>query len=107
MGEKMNPMVRDLLVALFRYALGYIGVWMVSRGIITPEQSDAYISEFSVGLAMAAIALGLGLWARFKSRQKLVTALSMPATSENVVKKEVAAGNAPSVLTPAKQIPQS
>ena len=103
----MNPMVRDLLVSVFRYLLGYVGVWMVAKGIITADQSAAYINEFSVGLAMAVIALGLGLWARFKSRQKLVTALSMPATSENVVKQEVKDGNAPSVLTPSKQIPQS
>lgn len=103
----MNPMVRDLLVSLFRYVLGYVGVWMVARGIITAEQSAAYINEFSVGLALAVGVIAAGLWGRYKSRQKLVTALSLPATSEHMVKEEVKAGNAPSVMTPSKQVPQS
>lgn len=103
----MNPMLRDLLASIFRYLLGYAGVYLVTKGIITPEQSQAYINEFSVGLTVAVAALAAGLWARFKSRQKLVTALAEPhATNEAAVQRRVAYGLAPSVLSPKNETPQ-
>jgi len=103
----MNPMLRDLLASIFRYLLGYAGVWLVAKGIITPEQSQAYVNEFSVGLTFAAAALAAGLWSRYKSRQKLVTALAEPyAMSEDALQLRVKHGLAASVSTPKDETPR-
>jgi hypothetical protein len=102
----MNPMLRDLLASVFRYLLGYAGMWLVAKGVITSAQSDAYINEFSVGLTVAVAAVAAGLWARFKSRQKLVTAMASPfAMTEADVTRRVAHGLASSVTTPTDEVP--
>jgi hypothetical protein len=90
----MNPLLAQFLGAIIRWALTFAGAWFVSKGIITPEQSNEMIG----GAIVALLSLAWVLWLKYADRLKLVTALSAPAgATEREIEKRVAAGDSPSV----------
>lgn len=73
----MATLVRDILKGYLRYALFGVGVWMVDRGIATPDQIEQLIG----GLALAILALGWMAITKVQERLKLDVALSLPSWS--------------------------
>lgn len=93
----MNPFLQSLLAAAVRIAL----VWLAGHlGVQSTETEVASAALLIVGAAWA-------FWAQYKHTQFAVTAQSMngQATREEV-KDLIAKGCAPSVLTPANEVPK-
>lgn len=99
----MNPMAQAALAAIFRWALTIGAGYLVARGIWTQEEAATYV----IGGALALTALLWSVYQKYVERSKLVTALSMPPTTESHVEQAVKAGVAPPVTTPKDVTPSS
>lgn len=90
----MNPMVGSIIMAIVRYLLAGLMAALVSRGVLTPDQTD-YIVAGAAGFVGVVL---WALWVKYRDRLKLTTAMAMPArVSERQVEAQVKAGNAPPV----------
>lgn len=101
----MNPMVQQALVSVVRWGLTFGAGILVQHGIWTAPDATQYVTAAS----LAIVALLWSLWDKYKSRQKLVTALVLPkGATEIEVEGTIAAGAPiPSVLTPKDVVPVS
>lgn len=99
----MNPLLVDAIGAILRWALGGLAVWFVDHHIWTQSEASSYVAA----AAMSLIALGWALWAKYKSRLKLVTALSMPqGSTEHQVEQKISGGiGVPSATLGKKETP--
>ena len=98
----MPPFLKDSLGSIIRALIAGPLAWFVTQGFFSESEAEQY------GAAAAAfiIAAGWGIWQKYKSRQKLVTALaSTKPTTEEAVMAKVADGRAPSVSTPVTVVP--
>lgn len=99
----MNPLASEALGAILRWALTGLAGWFVSHGIWTADDAAKYVAAAAIGI----LTLGWSLWAKYRNRLKLVTALSEPAgATEHDVEYRIAWRRAtvPSVTTP-KDLP--
>ncbi len=98
----MNPMLVDALGSILRWGLMILASELVHHGIWTSTDAERYVGAFSMFL----LTLGWSLWARYRARQVLVTALSAAKMTESQAKSEVvSAMPTPTVTTPADTIP--
>ena len=76
-----------------RALLVFVGAWLVRKGAITEDQSQAMISQgtdFLLGLCLALSETAWGLWQKVHANQKIDTALSLPAgTPRETLEKKV------------------
>lgn len=88
----MSPLVVDFLKSLLRYALVPVFAWLVSKGIISPDQSETYLIAFTMFL----ITIAWSYYDKWQKRKTFVAALALPAGSSPAEAK-IAAGsdNAP------------
>jgi hypothetical protein len=97
----MNPFVRDVLGGIVRALLaGAFGI-AVASGIISSEDSTRYAEA----AAPIVVAVGLSAYQKYKSRQKLVTALGSSVTTEKELTDSIAAGASAAVTTPVHDVP--
>ncbi len=101
----MNPFLQSLLAAGVRLAL----VWL--SGHLGVQADAGQISAATAQILSTTIVLGTALWtvwSQYKAHQFAVTAQSMThiATREEV-NDVIANGCAPSVMTPANEVPKA
>jgi len=88
----MNPMVQQIVFSLVRFALASVSAALIQRGVLSPEQTDYVI----VGIGGLILAVGWGVWVKYKDRIKFVTAQASGAgTTEREVEMLVQSGAAP------------
>ncbi len=82
----MNKAIKDIIGVGIRAALYTIFGGMISRGVVTAEQVDSWVNEFTIGLAGFAVTVGLSLFQKYRARLFGATALDLPAgsTAEDV-----------------------
>ncbi len=99
----MNPIASAAITSVLRWALAIGAGYLVNHGIWTQADATTYVAAAALGL----VALGLSLWDKYKTRIKLLTALTMPAgTTEDAVDAHIAAKlPTPSVTTPPDTVP--
>ncbi len=90
-------MINGIIMALVRYLLGGAMAALVTKGVLTPDQTD-YIIAGTAGFVAVVL---WAAWVKYRDRLKLTTAMAMsPVVTENKVEAQVEAGNAPSVTRP-------
>lgn len=99
----LNPILTKYLGSIIRAGLTLLVPSIVAAGIWTPEESTAVIATASAALS----ALAFSFYEKYKSQQKLVTALAAPAgATELEIEKKVTAGHAPTVMTKKTKAPK-
>jgi len=106
----VNPLYTEIIGSWVRTGLGMLSIVLISHHLVTATQGEALTTLWFTQIMNsipAAISLGWGAWQKFKSRQKLVTALTMPVgTTENAVVAKIATGvGVPAVTTLASVVP--
>ena len=101
----MNPILQEALGSLLRWTLMLGAAYIVKKGIWTEGDATKYVEAGVVAL----LTLGWSLWEKYKSRIKLLTALTMPiGSTENDLKAAVSTGiDIPALSTPTDVIPAS
>jgi len=99
----MNPILQAALGSIVRFFLAALFGYVVKAGIWSASEAETYVGAGT----LAVLGLGWSLWAKYRDRIKLLTALSMPhGVTENDVKEHIANGGAtPSVSTPKDEVP--
>lgn len=99
----MNPMAVEAIGAIVRAGLMVLAGYIVKAGIWNAGQAEVYVGAASLGL----ITLGWSLWQKYRSRLKLLTALTQqPGTTEAVLEMKMAAGVTPTVLVSTPKVDQ-
>lgn len=78
----MSPLMFEALGVLVRWLLTMAGSYLVARHILTADQSDRFtaaIAEHILLYAPLAIPLLWALFAKYRSRLKLMAARELPA----------------------------
>jgi len=92
----MTPLLAEFLGALARWALTFLGAALVEHHVITADQNDRFTNAIVEHVMMAAplvAALAWSLWAKYRSRIKLLTALESEAgTPEQKVDARIKSG---------------
>lgn len=83
----MPILLSEFLGAILRALLAGAAGFFVQRGILTQGQSDTMLLAFTAWLLVA----GWGIWNKYRSRIKFLTALD--STTEAEVKAKIAAGD--------------
>lgn len=81
-----NPLLLEFLGALARWALTGVFSILLANQVITEDQSVRFIDALTSPIAMSAIVglavqLAWSLYNRYWNRKKLVTAMSVPSTT--------------------------
>jgi hypothetical protein len=99
----MNPIATKALGSIIRWALaGVAGALFVKHGIWSQSDAAQYVEAGTMGL----LSLGFSLWEKYRSRLKLLTALTMPAgNTEANVEQAMKVLPSPSVLTAKDTVP--
>lgn len=100
----MNPMLAEALTSIVRSILKIGAGYLVARGVWAPNDANNYVAA----AALAIVGIGWSYWQTYRSRVKLLTALTMPpGATEADVTATVAAGgpSVPSVTTPPTVVP--
>ena len=98
----MNPMIRGALAMLLRQAVIFIAGWLGMSGALDPYMND--LAQWSSTAAVVLIAVGTALYAKYKERQTLVTALA--ATMAITEHEAEAMVKDPDVITPSVTSPK-
>jgi hypothetical protein len=99
----MNPLLQAALGSIIRYGLALGAGYLVKAGIWTGSDAETYIAVGTMGM----LSLGWSLWAQYKDRIVLLTALTMPrGMTENDVKQHISSGGlTPPISTPKDEVP--
>lgn len=99
----MNPILQAALGSILRHFLTIAGGALVSKGIWTEGELTTYVTGFVV------LILGLvwSIWNKYKSRSKILTALTMPegSTEDELNTKFLTKESRPTITTPSNTIP--
>ena len=93
----MNPLVSSFIGSLVRWLLTGLAGYFVKHGVITGEESTAYLAALVVG----APVLLWSLWEKYNGKLLLHTALHSPATTVAAVEKAVEHMDAPDRINAA------
>jgi len=100
----MNPLISEALAAIIRSILMTGAGYLVAKDIWSPEDASKYVAA----AALAVVGLGWSLWHKYKSRLKLLTALSSPTQlTEKQAEAVVKAGNAPRASSAKNVVPSA
>ncbi len=93
--NKMNPLLQQFLVTVFRWALTFAAGVLVKIGIFKEaSETEQYVAAGALALAV----LAWSLWSRYKGRIAFLKALDAPAgTTEAEIKAQVKAKAGPAV----------
>lgn len=93
----MDPFVVEMLGVAFRWGVTSLGAYLVAHHILSAQQEETFrghamtylIGHVAIWAPMAS-GLVLGVWAKYRSRIKFLTALqSRPGTSELEIKQTI------------------
>jgi hypothetical protein len=105
----MDPLIFEFLGVVLRSGLTAVGGYLVAHHVLTGSQSETYVTAFSHDLVVGLPAIGglaWGLWTRYHTRVKLLTALMPGVTTENQVNAILKSGApTPTVSTPPNTVP--
>lgn len=76
-----KQIIKNMLGSLVRWLLVFVGAWLVKKGIVTDEQSQAFIRNAEpvvIGGLIALVALGWSLWQKRHVNNKVEMALNLP-----------------------------
>ena len=105
--EAWMPLVKDIAGSVGRLIGVIIIGWLVQQEALTPEQAASALTAFVATFVASAPVVGWAVYRTFKKRQKIVTALALPAgKSEAALEREMAVGKTASTLTPAELAPR-
>lgn len=94
------PFLKQIVSALVRIAI----VWLATK--FGASVSDDQVTQLTAQIAPVLLVVAWSLYDKYHGRLKLLTAAAAPyAVTEAQVERAVAAGDAPSVLTPKRSIP--
>jgi len=100
----MNPVLSAAVGSILRWGLAIGAGYLVKAGIWSGSDAETYVAAGAMGL----LGLGWSLYAKYRGRIKLLTALELAGATEHEVKAIVAASPAaPAVTTPVNQVPMS
>jgi hypothetical protein len=101
----MNPILQSAIASILRWLLALGAGFLVKHGIWSSPDADSYIASGS----LAIIALGWSLYEKYKSRSKLLVALTMPvgATEGDVIARVKSGHPTPPISTPANTVPET
>lgn len=97
-----NPLVQKIVGTVIRNLVMPAVAWLVARHLFPEDQSAELVSGLTLLLTNAV----WGIWEKFHSQKKLVTAMASGPTSEVAVKAAIKAGLAPPVTTPPTEVPE-
>lgn len=93
----MSPFELELLGVAFRWMLTSLGGYLVAHHVLSPDQEATfrghavtYLIEHAAVWAPIVSGLALGIYSKYRSRLKFLTALE--STSEEQVKAKMAKG---------------
>ena len=93
----MNPVISSSVGVVIRALLIAAG----AQGIFSDDQLGQIVSALTIVASVA-----WSFYEKYRSRQKLVTALASGPTTERAVEFTIQTGGAASVMTPKDQTPQ-
>ncbi len=76
-----NPMVSAILGSLVRWALAFVGGYLVSKGVWTQDQSAEYSEYLVAAITAAIVSLAWSVYQKYRTRIVVQTALDMPKGS--------------------------
>ena len=82
METSTSELIKNFVGAAVRWVLVLIGGFLVKKGIISTDQTEIYIQQFTpvlVGFALAGLALLWSFWQKKHANTKVDVALTMPA----------------------------
>lgn len=85
MDDSTSQLVKNSVASFVRWLLVLAGGYLVRKGVISSEDSAAYIEHATpvvIGLGMALIALLWSLYQKRHANQKVDLALAMPAGTD-------------------------
>jgi hypothetical protein len=92
----MGPLLGEFLAAILRWALTMVFAVLVDRHVLSPHDGDYFSMEFAkhaTYVGGALVVLGWGLWAKYRSRVKFLTALEAgPGMTEQGIEHRIANG---------------
>lgn len=79
----------QIILAIVRHILGFVGAVLVAKGIITDELNQAWLTEAAAATTGVLLTLGAVLWSAVNKsnlRKRIDAALYMdpPATTEEI-----------------------
>lgn len=92
----MSQLLIEFVAVILRWGIASLLAILVDRHVLSPHDGDYFGMEFAKHAALVAGSLGMlawGLWAKYRSRIKFMTALEVPAGStEHQVERRIANG---------------
>ncbi len=92
----MSALLLEILASWARIGTGLLTAYLISHGILTPEQGDRLIVEVLKLVAVYGPALGglaWGAWSTYAKRRKLLTAAEMHGyVTEDAVERRIENG---------------
>lgn len=82
MSDSMSQLIKNAIGSGVRWVLVLVGGILVKKGIVSSDQSAAYVEQFTpvlIGAAMAGVALLWSLWQKKHQGEKVQKALDAPA----------------------------
>ena len=73
----MPILLSEFLGALLRWLLTGVGMWLMTHGVITADQSTRFLE----GAVVAILTLAWSLFQKYRARLKFLAALELPAGS--------------------------
>lgn len=88
----MSQLLIEFVAVILRWGIASLLAILVDRHVLSPHDGDYFGMEFAKHAALVAGSLGMlawGLWAKYRSRIKFLTALEAPigATEATVNRK--------------------
>lgn len=92
MDDSTSQLIKHLMGSGVRWVLVLVGGILVKKGIVSSDQSAAYVEQLTpvlIGAAMAGAALLWSLWQKKHANTKIDLALTLPAgTSRETLEKK-------------------
>jgi uncharacterized membrane protein YccC len=85
METSTSELIKNFVGSAVRWILVLVGGILVKKGIISSDQSNVYVSQFTpvlIGVAMAGVALVWSLWQKKHANTKVDVALTMQAGAD-------------------------
>lgn len=102
----MDPIVMEFAGVIVRSFLTYLGGYLIAHHVLNDDQSERFVQHFTSMIVLSLPAAGgvcWGLYVRWRSRKKLLTALMPGVHTEDQVNLLWKAG--PTVTTPSNTSP--
>lgn len=92
----LNPLVVNIIGTWVRAGLLILSTWLIQHHIVTAQQGEQLATALyaqALNALPGLAAIGLSIWQKYRSRLKIVTALTMPVgATEQQVEQKIASG---------------